>query len=433
MNQRIRTSARPIHFLIAAAIPAVLLQPAAAQDAVDYLVRSTISDCANVRAGPDVESERLDCLSPGTRVRVKDSVPYWREIEFGAGNEGWIAKKLIEIAEPPSEPQEEERWLEIHFIDVGQGDAIWISTPDDDIDGNGVYEGRNIVIDGGPDSSDDRNAALSYMETRAHHMAVIDALIVTHPHTDHYRGAESLSRHFEIAHYYDPGYPSEAVGYNAFLDAMTGDNNEPARAASLHIGENAFGDPDWGGELDAEFLYSWKDGAADMGSGNTEVNNSSIVLKLSYGEHSFLFMGDAEGKDRDDAPAPSKYVEKRLVETQPDKLKSTLLKIGHHGSETSSTTAFIEAVDPEIVIVQSGRKPFNHRFLPDETALCRYCAHNPEVEIYRTDENDEAQGLTSTNDADNDHIVIRSNGTRLEAIPLSSGAPVDRNFCSLHC
>ncbi len=100
-------------------------------------------------------------------------------------------------------------------------------------------------------------------------------------------------------------------------------------------------------------------------------------------------MGDAEGKERGDSPATPKYAEARLLSGGAD-LASTVLKIAHHGSETSSTLPFINAVNPDYVIVQSGRKCFNGTHLPDMSTLQRYCAHNPNVRIYRTDEGDAA-------------------------------------------
>ena len=119
-------------------------------------------------------------------------------------------------------------------------------------------------------------------------------------------------------------------------------------------------------------MYAWDgDPGNVLGSESTENNNASIVLRLQYRDHVFLFMGDAEGKDREDTPGQAKYVEKVLLETVPAKLKSTVLKIAHHGSETSSTIPFIQAVDPEIVIVQSGRKSFQGTFLPDLSTLKR--------------------------------------------------------------
>lgn len=119
-----------------------------------------------------------------------------------------------------------------------------------------------------------------------------------------------------------------------------------------------------------------------------------------------------------------KYVEEVLLDSLPsEKLHATVLKAGHHGSETSSTLPFIRAVDPEIVVVLSGMRPFGNRFLPDTTVLRRFCFVNPEVRIFRTDRNDDAQGLDGTSDTDGDHILIRTNGDSLEVRGAGSTEP----------
>lgn len=159
-------------------------------------------------------------------------------------------------------------------------------------------------------------------------------------------------------------------------------------------------------------------------------NNSSIVLRVQYGEHVFLFMGDAEGKERNDDPSTPKYVEKILLDNDPSRLKANLLKIAHHGSETSSTLPFIQAVNPDIVIVQSGRKKFGTRFLPDLSTLQRYCANNPNVKIYRTDQGDAEAHLSESAAVDKDNIIIRSNGKgQIEVKAYQGGHIFTGNFC----
>jgi competence protein ComEC len=141
-------------------------------------------------------------------------------------------------------------------------------------------------------------------------------------------------------------------------------------------------------------------------------------------------MGDAEGKDRGDGPDAPRYVEKALLDSLgPAGLRATVLKLGHHGSETSSTLPFIAAVNPEVIIVSSGRRSFGGRFLPDDTVLERYCQANPSVRIVRTDANDAATGRTAATDQDGDHVIIRTNGTRLEVRAKVDGADAPAGSC----
>jgi len=332
-------------------------------------------------------------------------------------------------AQAPADTLRDDAWLEIHIVDVGQGDGIWIHTFDDSIPGNGRFQGRNIVIDGGPVGTDAKNPFLAYLMTATHGRGTIDALIVTHPHVDHFPGASGVVRHFDVCDYYDPAYPDSAVEYQRFLELVSHGHCRN-HATTMHMGRASFGSPDWGTELKVEFLYAYPGSPAGLGHGNTLINNASIVMKLTYGTQSILFMGDAEGKERDDSPDTPRYVEARLLaEFTPEQLRSTVLKVAHHGSETSSTLPFIRAVDPAIVVISSGRKSFAGTYLPDATTLARFCDFNPTIRIYRTDQDDEAEGRTNATSADGDDIVIRMNGKRTEVIAHENGKPFETKMC----
>ncbi len=428
---------RPCPWLLAAV---VIAHPTILQGQA-HTVRE-VDDCVNVRDDHDTDANIVGCLATGTAVDVIDSVPFWREVTFHPNGRGWMAKKFLEptaggAPDPTDTTIPATAFLEVHFIDVAQGDAIWITTHDDGIAGNGRFDGRNIVLDGGPYSANSKPDAINpvqqYMETHGHHNAILDALIVTHPHIDHFRGAENLSRHMLIRNYYDPGHPSTS-SYDAFVDALLGTGGMAPLAEQVHLGRANFGDLDWGSEIGVSVLYADGDTTTiPLGGGNTRVNNASIVLRLVYGDHSFLLMGDGEGKDRHDAADTAQYIERFLIDQHATSLPSTVLKVGHHGSETSSTVPFIQAVDPDVVVVQSGRGSFSGTFLPDTTTLQRYCCHKAATRIYRTDQNDEADGLSGRDAADGDHIVIRTNGTTLTVTALEGGHAHTVDACLPAC
>lgn len=424
--------------LLAVVSAGVVAQPASFANQT-YTVRAAAAPCLKVRAQPSAKAKGAACIPPGSVVTELESFPFWRRVALANGRDGWVASMYLEPTPAPATavspvPPNANAWLEVHFVDVGQGDGIWIHTFDDGIDGNGVYEGRNIVIDGGPESSDSPNPFLSYVEGRGHHGAVIDALIVSHAHPDHFSGADAISRHFRVRDYYDPGYPSTASDYVAFRNAMAPPDLSAGRAERAHFGRETVGMLDWGSELKVEILHAWTGDARGLGSGNTAINNSSIVLRLEYGSRSFLFMGDAEGKEPDEPPTTVRYLERILLDEIPAaKLRATVLKVAHHGSDTSNTLPFLEAVDPEIAVVQSGRKSYAGTFLPEVATLRRLCCHNPVVRIYRTDQNDEAEGLDESRCADGDHVVIRTNGTDLKVEAYEGGKPFVVDACEPAC
>lgn len=411
-----------------------------AQEPIRFTVSQGMGACLKVHARPESSAPSITCLDPGTGVEAIGTAPYWRQIKLQDGRTGWAAKKFLEIVQSvldsatvaaDSVPADrDDAWLEIHVVDVGQGDGIWVHTFDDNIPGNGRYEGYNIIVDGGPDADDQKNRMLSYVREKAHEGARIDALIITHPHNDHYPGAEGILKHFEVGEYYDSGFLNGAdwSRFRALVDSEKFDG----RPIVEHVGRSTFGTPNWGSELAVRFLYADPGTRSDLGGSGTgtRINDASIVFRVQYGSQSILFMGDLEGKDRSDAPSVLKYGEKFLLDSVgPAALRSTVLKVAHHGSETSSTDALIAAVDPDYVVVSSGRRRYGTRFLPDKSTLQRYCDHKATTRIYRTDQDDEAEGRTIATDADSDDIVISMNAKETRVQAYSAGNPITPTAC----
>jgi hypothetical protein len=167
-----------------------------AQAPVRFTVSDDVASCLKVRVRPESSAPDFVCLTPGTQVEAVGVAPYWRQIQLQDGRLGWAAKKFLQLSDTPplarTTDDREDAWLEVHVVDVGQGDGIWIHTFDDNIPGNGRYEGYNIIVDGGPNGSDQTNELLRYVRKEAHPGAVIDALIITHPHIDHFPGARGI-------------------------------------------------------------------------------------------------------------------------------------------------------------------------------------------------------------------------------------------------
>jgi beta-lactamase superfamily II metal-dependent hydrolase len=325
----------------------------------------------------------------------------------------WIAAAILcaglihdapAAAQPGTLPRARASDLRVSFIDVGQGDAIWIRTPPV----NGVS--KSIVIDGGPDEGG-ANRVVKYLSAYGLPPgSIIDFVIVSHPHDDHYPGLLDLMRLYRVRTIIHPGFPKPGE-YAEFLSLADAEIVDGQHATVVNLRNTPAFKMDWGQGVSARILYADSASATGMGSGNTRQNNASTVIRMQFGDMSFLFMGDAEGKDRDDPPANARFVESMLLKTlMPGDLKATVLKAGHHASETGSTLPFITAVRPDVVVVMSGRRTFGGRFLPDDTTLDRYAEVNPNVIIVRTDERDEEEGRTAKDDQDGDDIYMRTDG-----------------------
>lgn len=242
--------------------------------------------------------------------------------------------------------------LTIKVLDVGQGDAILIRTPE-----------QTIFIDTGDlDEHPKLEAAL-----KKENIKTVDKLIITHPHADHLGGASVIFKNCEVKAVYDNGEPATAKFYREYLKTIKA-KNIPYKA--LVDGDVL----DFGGGVSFRVLSPTaqmvKDGGKKNGKPNLNIN--SIVGRLVFGDFSMLFTGDAE-----------KETENGILSrhSAPD-LKSLVLKSPHHGSKTSSTAAFIKAVAPEATAISCGAgNDYGH---PHKEILDRYGKFN--IKVYRTDE-----------------------------------------------
>lgn len=238
----------------------------------------------------------------------------------------------------------------IWFIDVGQGDSELIQIPTS----NGYY---NMLIDTG-EASNEQGLA-EFLENQG--VVKINAFVLTHPHTDHIGGAAYIIENFEIGELYMPKISDDMVPttrtYEELLDTM-----ELKGLLATDIGNSTYIDAPIGSYFEVYSPLS--------GENITNLNNYSPVMKLVYGNTSFLFTGDAE-----------KEIENSILESGID-IHADVLNVGHHGSSTSSTLNFINAVSPSYAVISCGEgNSYGH---PHEETL--YNLSEAGAEIYRTDE-----------------------------------------------
>lgn len=251
--------------------------------------------------------------------------------------------------------------LLISFLDVGQGDAIFIQTPN----------GKNILIDGGPEDRVIDELKKVFQGDIRH----IDILVITNPDMDHINGFSYILDEYSVSSVLEPGTRSTTPTYKNLIKKIK-NKNIPLLS----------GYKDMKIVLDQE-----KDIYLDVLFPDQKVrgwgsNDGSLVLRLVYGNTSIMLMGDA-----------TELTEKIIaVTTDKDKLESNILKLGHHGSKTSSSEMWIDAVSPQSVIVSAGQ---NNRYgHPSEEVIDRLNARD--IEILKTYE----EG-TITFESDGESIV----------------------------
>ena len=201
--------------------------------------------------------------------------------------------------------------LEVHFLDVGQADCSLIKFPD----------GSNMLIDAG--NNNDSEYIKYYLETEG--IKKIDIIVGTHPHEDHIGSLDTIINNFEVKKIYLPDDYATTKTFEDVLDAIA---NKGLKITTPNIGEKF----NLGG---AEFIVLAPQQKYD------DHNNNSIVLKMNYNENSFMFTGDCELKS-----------EKDILNKNYD-LKSDVLKVAHHGSTTSTSDEWLEAVSPKYAVIQS--------------------------------------------------------------------------------
>ena len=233
--------------------------------------------------------------------------------------------------------------LEVVFVDVGQGDAAYISTPNN----------RQIVVDGGPGKLDMARFLGRQMPPSDR---TIDLVVLTHPHADHLMGLlETLSR-YDVGAVMARPVPFEGPGYAAWRELAREAEEEGALVVDAVAGQRI----ETGDGVVAQVLGP----PARLLSGtSSDVDNASVVLRISYGEVSFLLTGDMFGESE------------TALATSGQTIESDVLKVSHHGSRTSSTRVFLDAVRPVVAVISAGAdNQFGHPHAETLDALSRHLA-----------------------------------------------------------
>ncbi len=236
--------------------------------------------------------------------------------------------------------------LKAYFLDVGQGDSIFIVFPC----------GKNMLIDGG-DPRQINTDLTGFLRRRG--VRRIDAAVLTHAHADHAGGLLEVLEKFPAGMFIEPGYNHTTDLYLNLLELAL---RKDIAYQNVSRGDTLKG---FGG-VEITFFNPPRDFYAD----ESPLNNNSIVIHMRYGDVKFLFTGDIERRAEAD-----------LVRIYGKSLSSHILKAPHHGSGSSSTPAFLKAVTPAVAVISAGEgNSFGH---PHPSVVSRYLSAG--AELYRTD------------------------------------------------
>ncbi len=251
--------------------------------------------------------------------------------------------------------------LKAHFIDVGQGDSEFIELPD----------GKTLLIDGGPTDAGEK--VLSYIKGLGY--SRIDYVVATHPHEDHIGGLTTVVSSLDVGELWAPDASTNTETFENFLDTIE------SRGIETH-GASA------GKSIGSSDLYSIQILGPQSGASFDDLNDASAIVLLTYGQNSFLFTGDA-----------SSSLISQACSTHVD-----VLKVGHHGSRTSTNAGLVASLTPTYAVISYGiGNSYGH---PTQEAL------------------DALSGTTVYGTGANGTVTIESDGTSLSASAEKDGTVV---------
>lgn len=232
----------------------------------------------------------------------------------------------------------------IHYIDVGQGDCILIQV-----------NNKNLLIDSGPSSN--RKDLLNYLEKL--NIKKLDYIIATHPHEDHIGNMDTIIKRYSVGKFYSPKVIASSNTFESMVSALVDKN------LKINVLKKGVKGIDLGNNVEIQIFSPIENLSSD------NLNDYSPIIKITFVNNSFLFTGDAEVSTES------------MVLSENNNLNCDILKVGHHGSSTSTSEDFLTSVNPSVAIISVGKNnSYGH---PTSEVLSLLNSYN--IRTFRTDIN----------------------------------------------
>jgi competence protein ComEC len=365
--------------------------PARADDVVPS---ARVSSAVLVREAPSTDTAVLGRLRPGDQAELVAEVSGWYQVRLADGTVGYVSKIWTNlVADSGSGEALLAEQYKVHVIDVGTGLAVFV-------------EGRDFALLYDAGSQDDlhhgdENRVVAYIKAARPGLTRLDHVILSHPHKDHLQLMPEVFEQFEVKDVWESGRVNKTDGYCHFLKAVMA---EPGARYHDAIASNMTRNVTFTGSgcngtvvirqssmMDAapvplgpgasmRFLYRDPRNHADP-------NGNSVVVRLDLGNKRILLAGDADGGERESPARPpqANSIEAKLIACCSAELRSDVLVVGHHGSLTSSRSAFLDAVSASVFAISSGPYPYRRVRLPDAEIVAELERRG---QVLRTDRDD---------------------------------------------
>lgn len=239
-----------------------------------------------------------------------------------------------------------ENKMIIHYIDVGQGDCILIQV-----------NNKNLLIDSGPSSN--RKDLLNYLEKLD--IKKFDYIIATHPHEDHIGNMDTIIKRYNIGSFYSPKVITSSTTFENMISALVDKN------LKINVLKKGVKGIDLGKNTEIEVFSPLENISSD------NLNDYSPIIKITFLDNSFLFTGDAEISTED------------TVLSENNNLNCDILKVGHHGSSTSTSPDFLISANPSVAIISVGKNnSYGHPTSETLSLLNSYNIRTIRTDIYGT-------------------------------------------------